>query len=155
MPSLFEIDQEILSCIDLDSGEILDAQRLDALQIERNLKIEGVACWVKNLQADAVALKAEKEAFAEREKAANRKVEQLKRWLANACGGEKFLSTRCAVSFRRSEVVAVEDVDRLPADMLRLKYTCEPDKVKIKEALKAGQQLNGCSLVESINTTVK
>lgn len=43
MPSLYEIDAGILACIDQETGEILDVERLDALQMERRTKIEGVA----------------------------------------------------------------------------------------------------------------
>ena len=43
MRSLYEIDQEILDCVDAESGEILDVEKLDALQMERERKLEGVA----------------------------------------------------------------------------------------------------------------
>ena len=105
MASLYEIDQAIMECIDWESGEILDSARLDALQMERQDKVESVALWIKNLSADALAYKAEKDAFAEREKKALKKVEDLKAWLAGALGGEKFSTWRCAVSFRKSEAV--------------------------------------------------
>ena len=35
MRALYEIDQAILDCVDLETGEILDSDRLDALQMER------------------------------------------------------------------------------------------------------------------------
>lgn len=155
MASLYEIDNEILSCIDLETGEILDSAKLDALQMERERKIEGVACWVKNLQAEAVAYKAEKEAFAEREKAANAKVERLKKWLADALGGEKFISNRCAVSFRRSERVEILDASVVPKKLLVKKISFDPDKAAIKEAIKAGKTVKGCALVANLNTSVK
>lgn len=78
MASIYEIDQEILACIDEETGEILDAKRLDALQMEREKKLENVACWVKNLLADADAIKAERRQLEEREKAARNKAERLK-----------------------------------------------------------------------------
>ena len=46
---LYEIDEAILSCIDTDTGEILDADKLNALQIEREEKLENVALWIKKL----------------------------------------------------------------------------------------------------------
>ena len=84
MPSLYEIDKGIMECLDLETGEVIDPERLTALQMERTAKVENVACWIKNLQADAEALKAEKDAFAEREKAALKKIESLKNWLSFA-----------------------------------------------------------------------
>lgn len=53
--TLYEIDQAILACIDEESGEIIDADALAELSMERDKKVEGVALWIKNLRADAPA----------------------------------------------------------------------------------------------------
>ena len=155
MANLYEIDQAILSCIDMETGEVIDPEQLDRLQMERDQKVEGVACWIKNLQADALAFKAEKEAFDKREKAATAKADSLKKWLANALEGQKFSTAKCAVSFRKSETVEVEDVSLLPADLLREKTTVEPNKTAIKALLKGGQNVVGCHLVENQNVQIK
>ncbi len=155
MPNLYEIDQAIMECLDFETGEILDAERLDALQIERASKIEGVACWIKNLSADALAYKAEKEAFAEREKKAMKKVEDLKAWLAGALDGQKFSTWRCAVTFRKSEAVEIADESLLPPELKTEKITYTPNKTAIKEAIKAGEEIPGCKLVERMNPTIK
>lgn len=155
MPSLYEIDQGILGCIDQETGELIDPERLENLQMERNQKIENIALWIKNLQADALAYKAEKEAFAEREKAAANKAEQLKAYLARALAGQKFSTARCAVSFRKSTKLEVLDADCIPGEFMVKTVTIKPDANAIKELLKAGQQVNGCRLVEALNTQIK
>lgn len=151
---LYDIDEAILSCIDTDTGEILDADKLNALQIEREEKIENVALWIKNLKSDAEALKAEKQAFADRQKAAENKAESLKKWLTEALAGEKFKTTRVAVSFRKSKSVQVEDIWKL--DDSFVKYA-EPtaDKAAIKKAIEAGQEVAGASLVENVSCSIK
>ena len=155
MASLYEIDQEIMQCLDMETGEIIDPERLDALQMERTSKIENVALWIKNLQADALAFKAEKEAFAEREKKALAKVDSLKKWLAMACNGQKFDTWRCAISFRKSERVDIADESKIPQELLTCKTMIAPDKAAIKEALKAGEIIEGCTLVTHYNPTIK
>ena len=35
MANLYDINSEILSCIDAETGEIIDVERLQALQMER------------------------------------------------------------------------------------------------------------------------
>ena len=80
--NLFEIENEIMNCWDQETGEILDSDRLDQLEMERDTKIENIALYIKNLTADAEALKAEKQSFAERQKAAENKVESLKKYLS-------------------------------------------------------------------------
>jgi hypothetical protein len=151
---LYEIDEAILSCIDADTGEILDADKLNALQIEREEKLENVALWIKDLKAEVEALKAEKQAFADRQKAAENKAESLKKWLTEALAGEKFKTTRVAVSFRKTKSVQVADI--LALDNKFLKYA-EPtaDKVAIKKAIETGQEVAGATLVENVSISVK
>lgn len=139
----------------METGELIDPERLDRLQMEREAKLEGVACWIKNLLSDANAIKAEKEALAEREAKCRKKAEQLKGYLAYALGGEKFSTAKCAVSFRKSESVEVEDLTLVPAELLRVKNSYEADKTAIKAAIKAGQEINGCRLVEKISAQIK
>lgn len=155
MASLYEIDKSILECIDQETGELIDFDRFEALQMERNQKIENVALWVKNLQSDALAFKAEKEAFAEREKAATKKADQLKAWLAEVLSGEKFSTGKCAVSFRRSESVDIVDESMIPQEMMAQAVVFRPDKQAIKELLKEGMDVPGCRLVENLNTQIK
>ena len=49
--NIYEIDSQILSCIDEETGEILDVERLEKLIQDKNNKIESVACWYKNTVA--------------------------------------------------------------------------------------------------------
>ena len=155
MASLYEIDQAILACVDFETGEVIDQEQLDNLMMERCDKIESVALWVKNLESDAAAYKAEKEAFADREKKATEKAKRLKEWLARVCEGEKFSTAKCAVSFRRSESVEIVSVDEIPDEYIRVKMTSEPDKVAIKDAIKSGIEIGGCQLVSKLSTSVK
>lgn len=155
MASLYEIDQAILACVDLETGEIIDQDQLDNLMMERSEKIESVALWVKNLESDAVAYKAEKEAFAQREKQASEKAKRLKEWLARVCEGEKFSTAKCAISFRRSESVEIADGANIPDEYIRVKTTIEPDKTAIKAALKDGVEIDGCQIATKLNTNIK
>ncbi len=155
MASLYEIDKGILECIDQETGELIDPERLKDLQMERNQKIENVALWIKNLESDALAFKAEKDAFADREKAAKTKADQLKKWLAEALVGQKFSSGRCAVTFRKSEKLEVLDADKIPKKYMIKTVEVKPDKNTIKAMLKDGHKVSGCQLVESLNTQIK
>jgi hypothetical protein len=155
MANLYEIDQAILECVDFETGEIIDQERLDGLMMERSLKIESVALWVKNLESDAAAYKAEKDAFAAREKQASEKAKKLKEWLAMVCEGQKFSTAKCAVSFRSSVAVEVADGVTIPDQYMRTKVTTEPDKKAIKAAIEAGLEIYGCQLVTKLNTQIK
>lgn len=155
MANLWEIDQAILACVDTETGEIIDAEALDSLIMQRTQKIEAVALWIKNLRADAAAYKAEKTAFFDREKAATKKADQLEAWLAKALQGDKFSTYRCAVSFRRSEKVDITDESLIPKEFLKEAVTYTPDKTAIKQAIKAGVEVGGCVLTENYNAQIK
>lgn len=152
--TLYEINEAILGCIDGETGEVIDPERLTALQMERDKKIEGVALWVKNLKSDIEAVKAEKMAFADRQKALEKKLDSINEWLKNALDGQEFSTSKAVVSFRRTKSVKVVNV--LDLDSKYLRYS-EPtaDKKAIKEALEAGETVEGAELVESVSMTVK
>ena len=156
---LYEIDEAILNCIDTETGEIIDADQLDKLTMERDTKIENVACWIKDLKAEAEALKAEKQALAERQKVAENKAESLKKYLAYALDGKKFSTAKCAVSFRNTESVEVteEGLEALMKehDELLTYKAPEPNKTAIKQAIKDGLNVAGVQLVQNISTIIK
>lgn len=155
MASLYEIDQEILGCIDPETGEIADFETFDALQIEREAKIENIALWIKNLKAEAEAYKAEKQAFADRQKAAENKADSLKKYLEYALSGSPFKTTQVAVSFRKTTKVEVDDIQAVPTEYLRYKEP-EVDKEAVKKALKdSNEEIAGVHLVNSLSMSIK
>ena len=157
--TIYEIDKEILNCIDLETGEIIDIDRLNDLQLERDTKIENVACWIKELKAEAEAIKAEKQTLAERQKVAENKAESLKKWLAYALDGQKFKTSKCSISYRKSESVEVteEGLNNLikEHDELLTYKAPEPNKKAIKDALKDGLSVEGVQLVQNTSTIIK
>lgn len=153
--NLFEINQQISECVDFETGEIIDIEKLEALSMERDSKIENVACWIKNLEDDIRGLDAQEKAFKERKEKAKKKVESLKKYLSGALDGQKFSTARCMVSFRRTSKVNVLDESIIPAEYMTEKVTREPNKTAIGAAIKAGGEIPGCELVQNISPTVK
>lgn len=156
--TLYEIEQAILDTVDMETGEIIDCEKLDALTMERDQKIENIALWVKNLEADAKAYKEEKDSFAQKQKAAENKVKSLKEYLSRFLAGTTYKSTKVNIGFRKSESVDVFSLESLieygNADYLKYKEP-EADKTAIKAALKSGANIPGCILVESNNIQIK
>lgn len=154
MASLYEINAAMLECVDLETGEIIDIEKLQALQLEREQKIENVALWIKNLLSDAAQYKAEKDAFAEKERAAKARAEKLKEYLRDVLAGEKFKTTRVNVYYSSSNRVIVDDVLNLPPRFVRFADP-EPDKKEIMAALKAGEEINGAHMESSQSIVIK
>ena len=154
MATLYEINNLLMECIDLETGEIIDIEKWENACIAREQKLENIALWIKNLESDAVAYANEKQTFAAREKQALAKAESLKKLLSNVLQGTKFETAKCSVMFRKSTAVEVNE-DTLPMEWYTEKRTLVPDKTLIKNALKAGQQINGARLVEHNNIQIK
>ena len=158
--TIYEIDNEIMNCIDMETGEVIETDKLNDLQMERDAKIENVALWIKELKAEAEAIKNEKQALAERQRVAENKAESLKNWLAYALNGEKFKTAKCSISYRNSESVEVTDegleaLMREHEDLLTYK-TPEPNKKAIKDAIKNdGLTVAGVQLLQKTSTIIK
>lgn len=153
--TLYEIDSAIMACIDAETGEIIDPAKLEALQMQRETKIENVALWVKNLKALTSAIKAEKDALAEREANHKAKIESLSKWLVGALNGARFETPKVTISFRNSEAVEITDESEIPAEYMREKVQTAPDKTAIKEALKSNFNVPGAILVQNKNIQIK
>jgi hypothetical protein len=155
--TIYEIDDAIRALVDED-GEIGDYEAFEALQMERDAKVENTGLWIKELLAEADAIKKERDALKEREDAAKRKAERLKELLGYALGGEKFKTARLVISWRESEAVEVtpecEAWCREHGEFLREKPP-EIDKAAIKNALKQGGAVIGASLVKRQNIQIK
>ena len=158
--TIYEIDNEIMNCIDMETGEVIDTEKLNELQMERDAKIENVALWIKELKAEAEAIKNEKQALADRQRVAENKAESLKNWLAYALNGDKFKTAKCSISYRNSESVEVteeglEALMRDHEDLLTYKEP-EPNKKAIKDAIKNdGLTVAGVQLVQKTSTIIK
>lgn len=163
MRALYEIDQDILACVDAETGEILDTEKLDALQMEREKKLEGVALWVKDLKAESDAVKAEADKLTARRQALDNKITGLKMWLAIALDGEKLKTPRCNVYQTHNTRLAVADEAKLISflqtleDPERFLKFREPElrKDEIKKALKGDYIIPGASLEETESVVIK
>lgn len=140
MATLYELAEELAKFeleIDEDTGEVLNLADLDKVEIEMEFKakVEGICLWIKNLKADALAYKAEKDSFTRKQREAEKKAESLSRYVHGVLRGEKFKTNRVAVSYRKSEVVECSDLSKVSEQFLRFKDP-ELDKTAVKKALK-------------------
>ena len=160
--NLFEINDRIEAAfeaaIDMETGEIVDEvayEQLDALQMEFGQKTENILLWIRNLTAEAKALKEQKQIFADRQSKAEKKAESLKRYVTQVLDGQKFATDRVSVTWRKSETAEfVGDIMTLPTECIRVKEP-EVDKSALKKLLKAGTEIDGAVLVEKNNIQIK
>ena len=161
MSTLYEINEEILRCVkdgdivvDTETGEVIDAAALDALQMARDEKLTNIGKWILDLKADAKAIREREISLAERRKAKENKAEQLMDYMNMILAGKKFECADFKASDRKSQGVEVTDAEKIPGPDLIIQ---EPkvDKAGINKALKAGEEVPGAKLVERNNLSIR
>lgn len=158
--TLYEIDAAILALANED-GEITDFEALDALTMERDQKLENVACWIKDLTAEAKAIREEEQVLAKRRQAAENKAERLKGYLDHALQGQAFSSARCSVGYRKSTATVWDSEERVLNWLRRNRHKdCYTTKTTLSRSgigdlLKQGVAIPGARLEERRNINVK
>lgn len=157
--SIYEIDDSILSLVDMETGEIEDIARFDELQMERTQKVENIGCYYKNLVAEAKAMKEEEANLAQRRKAVENKAERIKNLLIYALNGKKFESPKVRCSYRKAKSVQVDNdfvawAQEHADDLLTFKEPT-PNKTAIKAALEGGREIEHAEIVTNERLQVK
>ena len=168
--TLYDIDAQIAALdgaaeddmlIDAETGELISvSQALDALRMARDEKIENVACLVKNLSAEADAIREEENRLIKRRKAAETKAANLKAWLLAAMTREdgttdKLKTGRVMVSVKRNPPSTVVDDELLPSTYKVAKITYQANKELIKRELLAGGEVPGAHLEYGRSVIIK
>lgn len=160
--TIFEIDSRITALIDPETGALLDFEAFERLQMERREKIENMALWYKELNAEAEAIKNEIDVLTKRKQAKERRSVSLLSYIGRILNGEKFETTRCAVTFRKSKSLQVDDnismVDWCREngheDCIVLKPP-EISKNAVSKLIKSGVDVPYAHVVERLNVGVK
>lgn len=161
--SLYDISTalEAKIYIDEETGE-LDEELLNSLEMQFDDKAENIACYIKNLVADAEKLRAEEKTLCERRQAKEKKAAKLNSYLLammTRTNRTKLEFTRAIISTRKSNVVKtdndfVEWAKKNADDLLTYKEPT-PNKTAIKEAIKNGIAVEHATIAENITAQIK
>ena len=152
---LYEIDEALAECFDPETGEIVDIDSYENLQGERDKKIEGIACIIKNRQALIDALKAEKKRMDDRIATLETQNDNTRAFLDSVLQGHRFETEKAVCSYRKSTRVDITDISKIPDEYLNVKTEIAPMKTAIKQALKDNKEVPGCALIETNNLSIK
>lgn len=165
MATLYDINagiEDIINhrLVDPETGEINDdaLAELDALKMDKEEKVDNIACLIKSLDAEAKAIREEaKSQIESRAIPREKKIERLKAYLTDNCDGQTWETARSKVSFRPSKrVILSEEWERLlPDKYIKCKTESKPDKVGLKKALDSGEEISGAALEEYSNIQIK
>lgn len=133
--------------LDEETGEILQADALHAVEAEASDKVEATALYLRELDAEAKAAKDEADRMIARVKSMQKRSDYLKSMLLDALHATgKVKTARVTVSIRTTQAVEVSEGADLPEAYTTVKMTVSPNKVAIKQALLDGVEVPGCSL---------
>ena len=136
--NLYEINTKLANYhmeFDELTGEWINEAELDALQMAKDEKVENLCLWVKNLKAEANAIKTEEQNLADRRKLIEKKADRLEKYIASALGNEPFSTPRVAVTFRKSTSVDIKDEYLVPDRFMSVSVVRKPIKANIKKYL--------------------
>lgn len=158
---LYEISDAIRAALDhieLDeeTGEILQADALHAVEAEANDKIEATALYLRELDAEAKAAKDEADRMIARVKSMQKRSDYLKSMLLDALHATgKVKTARVTVSIRTTKAVEIAEGADLPEAYTTVKTTVSPNKTAIKNALSAGIEVPGCHIEERESVQIR
>ena len=158
--SLYEITHDysqLMNEIEMNEGEITPELN-EALNItEKELQTKSIAYLsvIKQSEAFVTQLDEEIKRLQALKKRNNTLIDNLKERLLNAVnlfGAFEVGFTKFGT--RKSESVYVEDVNSLPSEYKTIKVVESADKKAIKEALKSGKEIKGCSISSNLNLKI-
>lgn len=141
-----ELDDETFN----DTLESIDFQE----DLERNIEYF-VKLW-KNAVSDAESFKQAKKEFYDKEKNAKAKAEKYKEAIERALKmgkKQKVDAGLFTVSIRKYKQVDILDETKIPLEFIKLKY--KPIKTELAKHLKAGEAIEGATLIEKESLQVK
>lgn len=161
--NLYELNQTYESILALIcSGEATEEDMqaaLDQVQDDTEVKLEAYGKIIRQLEADALGLKDEEARLADKRRQAERSARYMKERVKEALdlrGGDRKLKTPLFSFWVQKNPPALE-VD-LAAKNLPEYYQLheiKPNSKAIKEALKRGQDIEGCRLVQGESLRMK
>lgn len=161
--TIYQIEQSYNQLAEelIDNGGELTPELEQQLAItEEQLQNKSVAYSfvIKQMDADIETIDAEIKRLQNAKKQREKASEYLKERIKHAMelfNIEEIKTPLVKINFRKSETVEVEDVNALPNVYKNVKVVETADKAMIKEAIKNGAKIHGCSIVQHKNLQIK
>ena len=155
--TLYELTTEYMELLamleDPDVDEDLIADTLEGIDGELEVKADGYARVMRQMDADAKAIKAEEERLANRRKSLENRAANLKgrlQQMMEITGKVKFKTELFSFGIQKNPAAVVIDeqyIENIPEEYL-IQQEPKIDRAKLKEDLKAGKDLDGIAHLE-------
>jgi hypothetical protein len=161
MKSLFNITAEALNLASaLEDGEITPEleNRLIINQTELQEKAINYAYVIRTVEIDVSAIDEEIKRLQAIKKAKTNVIDRMKESVVTAMGIygiEKVSTPTLNLSLRKSESIEIVNESQIPDGFKTQKITVAPDKTRIKQAIKDGDEVQGAVLNINYNLQIK
>ncbi len=155
--TLYELTTEYMELLamleDPDVDEDLIADTLEGIDGELEVKADGYARVMRQMDADAKAIKAEEERLANRRKSLENRAANLKsrlQQMMEITSKVKFKTELFSFGIQKNPAAVVIDeqyIENIPEEYL-IRQDPKIDRAKLKEDLKAGKDLDGIAHLE-------
>lgn len=156
LPTFDHIEEELSAMLSIPDEELTEEQKLDLEQYLDELagqeaeKIDRFCRFVRIETERAEAIKEESRRLARKAQTAQSRIDYIKARYLNTMqqhGIRKISGKVYAASVRESQAVAIENQAVIPAEFWKIKEERSVDKVMVKNSIKAGIEVPGCSLI--------
>lgn len=166
---LYELSKDYENLIlAIENGDIPEEalqDTLESIEVLLDEKADNIACWIKQLTAEAEAIKAEEDKLKARRTAKLKRAERLTEYLAECltnAGRTKIETPRNVISFRKTPPKVVFDNEKgfiewalSNADSFLHYGKPTVDKTAIRVALENGAEIEGVRIESSANIQIK
>lgn len=163
MPTIYELDKQYRDIWNkLDSEEIdmdIAMSMMESIEEQQGNKIENMAMLIREFESRSVSRKIESDRLLETAKTYSNKADRIKKWLCDYMGYanmKKYEGRYHVVSVRESKAVNILNESLLTNEYKRhIPEKWEPDKAKIKEAIKNDKKVDGAEIITNYNLNIK
>lgn len=159
MATLYELTAQATALYEMLQAEEIDEQVFnDTLEaMGTGEKVEGYCKIIKQLQSDVDMFKGEIERLSTRKKTAENAIDRMKAALLlflQQTGQDKVKAGSFAVSVATTQAVNITNENAIPCIYL-VEQPPKIDKMGIKNALKAGEEISGAELINNMGVRIR
>lgn len=153
---------------DIENGLIPEeaiADTLECITMALDEKADNIACLIKNLNAEALAIKVEEERLAERRKSKEKEADRMTQYLSDILqqsGIDKIETARNKITFRKNPPKVVIDDEKAFIEWATenakyfLKYANPTvNKTAVKDAITSGAVVMGAQIISEERISIK
>lgn len=159
MANLYDLTQDALYLQELlEAGDIDETTYNDTLEgLSITTKLENICKIIKNLEADAVKFKTEKDRLAQRQKTAENSIIWLKKSLLNYLTAMNVNNAGAGIfKFGKTHSKAVNIIDeKIIPEKYLIAQPPKVDKTSIKDDIRNGVLIPGAEIVENTSIRIK